>query len=75
MTKHAWSLLHSKRYLDRQEPIFKKQEQAVAALWLSEAFRVTCRSKSRAPATQRAERLPVKEQSTCHFPMWYMPMH
>jgi hypothetical protein len=57
-----------------------EQEQAVAALWLSEAFRVTCRSKSRAHAGQKVERLPVKEQrvpvkeqSAYHFPMWYMP--
>jgi hypothetical protein len=24
---------------------------------------------------QRAKSLPVKEQSACHFRMWYMPMH
>jgi hypothetical protein len=30
--------------------IYLKQEHAVAALWLSKAFRVTCRSESRAPA-------------------------
>jgi hypothetical protein len=30
---------------------------------------------SRAPAGQKEERLSVKEQRTCHFPMWYLPMH
>jgi hypothetical protein len=63
-----------------------KQEQAVAALWLSEAFRMSmCKLTLKLVAVETveswpvkeliAQSWPVKEQSACHFPMWYMLMH
>jgi hypothetical protein len=56
-----------------------KQEQAVAALRLSEALKLAKPllpvNEEKTQAGKKAKCRPVKEQRYCQFGTWYMPMH
>jgi hypothetical protein len=79
------SLFHCEALKISQIGIYWFESRAVAALWLSEAFRMSFCKLTLKLAVETveswpvkeliAQSWPVKEQSACHFPMWYMPMH